>query len=192
MTTHKTQNVRTTLHERMQAGTNAVVTNHVDGDSCVVLCPPHPQYGGTKHDPRLKAVADALNRQGLSEMRFDYGDWTGGEGETRDAVNAVEHSRERWSHVGLFGYSFGAGIAARTSEQIEVEALGLLAPPPEAADYLPELPLIVVAGRNDTTLDSSPVMERASEAEWVDSNHFFTGVKNDVAERFAGFFDQYL
>lgn len=184
--------MRTTLKERLQAGADAVTTDHADGDRCVVLCPPHPQYGGNKHDVRLKSVADALNERELSALRFDYGDWTGGEGETRDAINAVEHSRERWSHVGLFGYSFGAGIAARATQQTDVEALGLLAPPADAADSLPETPILVVAGRNDSTLDSTAVADSVDDSVWVEADHFFTEAMNDVSERFAGFFDQYI
>lgn len=184
--------MRPTLHERIQSGSHAVATDQAEGDRCVVMCPPHPQYGGNKNDSRLTATAEALNRRGLSALRFDYGDWTGGEGETRDAVHAVEHAHEGWSHVGLFGYSFGAGIAAKASQKTNVTALGLLAPPPEAAEHLPDTPTYVIAGTNDTTLDSSQVAEQAEDSRWVNANHFFTGAIDEVAEKFADFFDSSL
>lgn len=184
--------MRPTLHERIEAGSDAVTTDTANGDRCVVMCPPHPQYGGTRHDSRLTTVAEALVRHGISALRFDYGDWTGGEAETRDAVDAVNHAHERWSKVGLFGYSFGAGISARASTHSDIEALGLLAPPAEAAEHLPDLPFFVVAGNSDTTLDSTAVTEQVEEADWVDANHFFTGVMDDVAEGFAEFFDEHL
>jgi len=64
-------------------------------DSVVVACPPHPQHGGSRSDPRLRTVSDALAPD-VACLRFDYGPWDGGEGETVDAGSAVDWAADRY------------------------------------------------------------------------------------------------
>ncbi|MGM0590089.1 MAG: alpha/beta hydrolase [Halobacteriota archaeon] len=82
-----------------------------DASAAVVACPPHPRYGGSRSDSRIIAVSAALADRGVDCLRFDYGDWDEGRGERTDAERAVRWAVSRYDCVGLFGYSFGAGIA---------------------------------------------------------------------------------
>lgn len=181
--------MRTSLKERIQAGMNTTTTNNISEDACVVMCPPHPQYGGTRHDSRLKTLTQELTKHKISSLRFDYGEWSGGTKEVQDAVEAVELANQDWAETSLFGYSFGAGIAARASTKTQVSSLALLAPPPDAAEHITDIPTYVIAGKQDTTLDSSPVTDLVENHEWLDSNHFFTNHTKEAAEKFANFYD---
>jgi alpha/beta superfamily hydrolase len=166
-----------------------------DADGVVVACPPHPQYGGSRSDPRLRAVGDAL-APGVACLRFDYGPWDDGEGERRDALSVISWARERFERVGLFGYSFGAGIALRAAADAgSLAACSVLAPPGDAAvvDAVAALdcPLQVVYGERDDTVDWAPVVERARElGHRVDSlaaDHHFTGQHDRVGDLVAAF-----
>jgi len=173
-------------------------------DAVVVACPPHPQQRGHRGDERLTAASDALTERGVDCLRFDYGDWDEGYGESTDADNAVAWAAERYERVGLFGFSFGATVAlvtaasrpglagvcalaptARLNPDVDaVAALGVL------VDL--DVPTRVLYATRDSTADWEPVVERAEElgieTEAFESDHFFVGRARDVGEAVAGFF----
>ena len=164
-----------------------------DADSVVVACPPHPQHGGSRSDPRLRAVSDALAPE-VACLRFDYGAWDEGEGETVDAVNALAWAARRYERVGLFGYSFGGGVALRAAARAEAPpaVCSVLAPATDA-DTLDGLacPLQVVVGEQDTTVDWAPVADRAAAlgyaVERLPATHRFRGAL-DAVGRLVGQF----
>ncbi|WP_058366594.1 CocE/NonD family hydrolase [Haloparvum sedimenti] len=174
-----------------------------DADACVVACPPHPQHRGHRGDERLRAVSDFLTDRGIDCLRFDYGDWDEGYGETTDADNAVAWARERYDRVGLFGFSFGGCVALVTAaSNPDLRAVAALAPAARlnpdtdavtALDALADAgtPTRVVHATRDTTADWEPVVERARElglsvAE-IDADHFFVGKSGQAAEAVGGF-----
>ena len=176
-------------------------------DSVVVACPPHPRYGGTRHDQRLRAVSDAL-APGVACLRIDYGPWDEGRGERTDAERALAWARERFASVACFGYSFGAGIAVRAAAATAGTATGpaalsVLAPPArsggesvaEALDGV-ACPVQVVYGERDDTVDWASVVERArARGDAVASlraDHHFVGQSAAVGETVAAFFEQAL
>lgn len=164
-----------------------------DADAAVVACPPHPQYGGSRRDAKLRAVAAALQAAGLDCLRIDYGPWDEGVGEAEDVHNALDWAHERYGAVGLFGYSFGAGIALRVAAgRADLCAVSVLAPPatsggedvPAVLENL-SAPLQVVVGERDTTVDWARVRDRARElghaTESIPGDHFFVGQTDQVA-----------
>ena len=172
-------------------------------DACVVACPPHPQHRGHRGDERLRAVSNVLTDRGVDCLRFDYGDWDEGYGETTDADNAVAWARERYDRVGLFGFSFGGCVALVTAaSNPDLRAVAAHAPaarlnpdagPVAARDALADAgtPTRVVYATRDTTADWEPVVERARElglsvAE-IDADHFFVGKTGQVAETVGRF-----
>ena len=168
--------------------------------ACVVACPPHPQLGGRRSDARLTAVSDALTDRGLACLRFDYGPWDEGRGERTDAANALAWAREHYAMVGLFGYSFGAGVAlcAASAADDPPGALSVLAPPArigetDVARCLDSLalPVQVVVGERDVTVDSGPVANRARErddtVEVFPGDHHFVGQTERLGECIAAF-----
>jgi len=164
-----------------------------DADAAVVACPPHPQYGGSRRDAKLRAVSAALREAGLDCLRLDYGPWDEGRGEADDVDTALDWAHERYERVGCFGYSFGAGIALRVAaDRADLCAVSVLAPPatsggadvPAVLDGI-RAPLQVVVGERDTTVDWARVRERAAAlghaTESIPGDHFFVGQTDQVA-----------
>jgi uncharacterized protein len=87
----------------------------------MVLCHPHPQYGGTMRSLVISALFEALPRAGVECLRFNFrgvegsgGGYTGGDGERLDALAAVGVLARRLPGgvpLVLTGWSFGADIA---------------------------------------------------------------------------------
>lgn len=173
-----------------------------DADAAVVACPPHPQMGGSRSDPRLRAVGDALADRDVACLRFDYGPWDEGRGERQDAANALAYAQSNYDPVGLFGYSFGAGIALLVAADADPRpaAVSVLAPPSSSGENRSTVaaldalrsPVQVCYGERDTTVDAEPVVQRARErgdaVEPLPADHFFVGQTDTIAERVADFF----
>jgi alpha/beta superfamily hydrolase len=175
-----------------------------EGATAVVACPPHPQMGGSRRDARLRAVGDALGDHDVACLRFDYGPWDDGDGEQRDAANALAYARERYETVGLFGYSFGAGVALLAAADADSQHAGVsvLAPPSSigggsdtvgALDSL-TCPVQVLYGERDDAVDWEPVVERARErgdtVSAISGDHFFVTQVEGIAEQVAGFVER--
>lgn len=170
-------------------------------DSVVVACPPHPQYGGNRADRNLLAVRDHLQEADIATLRFDYGDWDGGRGEREDVRNAVRWSGERYERVGVFGYSFGAMMAALAAGTVDSPlcAVSLLAPAAQVVEVDPrelldaiEAPLQVVVGTRDDTADWRQLAEAARPTDAtvteIQGDHFFVGQGEKVARTVGAHF----
>ncbi|MEF8936588.1 MAG: dienelactone hydrolase family protein [Halovenus sp.] len=172
-----------------------------ESDRVVVACPPHPQLGGDRHDSRLRAVSDALSAAGIDCLRFDYGAWDEGIGERTDALTALAWAEENYEQVGLFGYSFGGGVAlsaAASEDGPTPAAVSTLAPASKieeldvvaALDSIP-VPVQIVYGERDDTATWQPIVERARElgyeVESLPADHFFVSQRERVAETVVSF-----
>jgi alpha/beta superfamily hydrolase len=175
-------------------------------DAVVVACPPHPRHGGSRHDPRLEAVAAALPAR-IDCIRIAYGPWDEGRGERDDARAACAWAADRYDAVGLFGYSFGGGVALLTAADVDtdagavVAAVAALAPVarlPDGSD-VPEavatlaVPHWIGSGRRDETVDAAAVAGRADERRGTvarfPAGHAFVGQEATVGDRVARFFE---
>lgn len=179
-----------------------------DADAIVVAAPPHPQHGGSRTDPRLVAVAEALADRGIACLRFDYGEWDDGYGERADVRNAVRWARDddRFDRVGCFGYSFGASLSLLAAADLEPapDAVAVLAPTVRLADDLDalaaleslEAPLHVCYGERDSTVDWEPIVECARERDdpvtAFPADHFFVSKAEEIAATVAPFFVETL
>jgi alpha/beta superfamily hydrolase len=116
------------------------VLHQPQGDSAtaiVVVCHPHPQYGGTMENNVVMAVVEGALAAGHAAVRFNFrgvgrssGAYDNGQGEREDVRAALTWARERpaMASVALAGYSFGAGIASSVVDA-SVTRLVLVAPP---------------------------------------------------------------
>jgi alpha/beta superfamily hydrolase len=160
----------------------------------LVLCHPHPLYGGDMDNPVIIRAAEVAQSLGVSTLRFNFrgvGRSTGvhdeGGGEQDDCSAALASLRSRLaptSPLGLLGYSFGARIAAQVGEgRADLDGLALVAPPLAmySFDGLPAgRPLLLVAGSRDPYC---PVQDLVKLAERVGTepriiegaDHFFFG-----------------
>ena len=170
-------------------------------DAVVVACPPHPEFGGSRTDRRLVALGEYLGEHGVACLRFDYGDWDEGYGEREDARNAVRWARERYGRVGLFGFSFGGGVATLAAATLDPQpdAVGLLAPASKLTEDLDaaaaladvDAPLVVLYGTRDDTAGWEPLVEAAREQDRTvvefSADHFFVGQEEKVAAEVGEF-----
>lgn len=165
----------------------------------VVLCHPHPDYGGDMHNGVVVAAARAIAGSGRTALRFDFGHGVGRDeataiADTRVALEALATSLPAGVPIALVGYSFGAWIACRT---VAIDARGVtrvvaIAPPLDLVDgtLLAPLavPLHVIVGDRDAYCSPRRVheLERASgglvHADVLHgADHFFAEREDEVA-----------
>lgn len=110
----------------------------------VVLCHPHPLYGGSMHSPVPLAIAKCLADHsekaddGVAWGRFNFrgigtsqGSYDDGRGEVDDACAVIEHMRAvaPGAMVTVCGHSFGSFVGFRAAVRDgRVDRLLLLAP----------------------------------------------------------------
>jgi len=93
----------------------------------VVVCHPHPQYGGTMRNKVVYWMGRAFEDAGCSVLRFNFrgvegsdGQWDEGVGEADDARAALDwlHGLHPQSPLWLAGFSFGcyAGLQAARAD----------------------------------------------------------------------------
>ena len=106
----------------------------------VVVCHPHPLYGGNMDSPVVDAAVRACAEAGLAALRFNFrgvgasgGSWDEGRGEQDDVRAALAHLAAllpAGAPLGLAGYSFGAMMAAAVAAAGRpLAGLALIAPP---------------------------------------------------------------
>jgi hypothetical protein len=169
-------------------------------DAVLVACPPHPERGGSRHDSRLTAVADALPDR-IDCLRLDYGPWDEGRGERTDAERACAWAAERYGRVGLFGYSFGGGVALLAADRTTVDVVAALSPVAVldgGADVVAavagiDTPLWIGHGSRESAVDADRVAAAARDAggvvETFAAGHRLVGQRSAVAGRVAAFVD---
>jgi len=97
------------------------------GKPAVVICHPHPQYGGTMRNKVVYWMGRAFEDAGCSVLRFNFrgveksgGHWDEGKGEADDARSALDWLalQHPESKLWLAGFSFGcyAGLQAARSD----------------------------------------------------------------------------
>lgn len=175
----------------------------------VVICHPHPLYGGDMDNPVVVRVAEVCADLGLATLRFNFrgvGASTGthgdGEAEQLDVQAALAHlARELPAGMppALAGYSFGAVVAAQVvGRGARVAALALIAPPLGLRGEGPfvglangDEPLLIVAGSQDeycprAALEALAVrLPRARVHIVQGANHFFFGKLFPLGESLA-------
>ncbi len=175
----------------------------------VVICHPHPLYGGDMDNPVVIRLAEVSGELGLATLRFNFrgtGDSTGvhdgGTGEQRDVEAALARvtvlaGADR--PLVLAGYSFGAAVSARVaSGRNGLAGLVLVAPPLARLDlaHFGGLDrfgdrLLIVAGSSDEIcpLDAlgrlRETTPRASVQIIDGANHFFFGKLYPLGEAVA-------
>ena len=158
----------------------------------VVVCHPHPLYGGNRFNPVVDAVFKALPTAGLAAIRFDFrSDHDNGRGERLDVVAALDAlTHELGDAMPLFavGYSFGAMVTLTTVDE-RISARLVIAPPIVEPSAPPGTPVLALVARHDQYAPPERVTE--ATAEWPDveieviegADHFLAGHTTFVAAR---------
>ena len=167
-----------------------------------VVCHPHPLFGGTMDNKVVTTLARALQEVGIATVRFNFrgvgasgGTFDDGRGETADAAAVADYGALRWPgrELVLAGFSFGAYVALRLSQERATARLITVAPPVDRFDFSapapPGCPWLVVQGDADEVVNPQRVIA------WVRSldpqprltvlpgvSHFFHGHLPEVRE----------
>jgi len=169
------------------------VDEHVATTGTVVLCHPHPQYGGTMRSIVISVLFAELPSAGYRCLRFNFrgversqGAYGDGVGETLDAVAAVRTTADL--HPGLpaalAGWSFGGDVALSVTEAALAGWVAIAPPlrirPPYAAAQ-DARPKYLVLAEHDEVREPSDVQQEV--ASWTatsvavvpGASHFFVG-----------------
>jgi uncharacterized protein len=178
----------------------------------LVVCHPHPLYGGDMDNPVVVRAVEVATQDGLSTCRFNFrgvgrssGAHAKGEGE-QDDVKAAQALLGRrlptGTPLGLAGYSFGAWVSASVAASgTSLAALCLIAPPLSMFDFAAlagsNCELLIVAGTRDTycptaglaTLAEQVPTARVETIEGAD--HFFFGKLFPLGELIRSWTDRW-
>jgi len=102
-------------------GETLSATFYDNSSAGVVLCPPHPLYGGNRNDTRIVMIARELASHNISALCIDYGSYGKGVKEVENVLDAISWMRKRVRSLGLLGYSFGAVVASNAAARAEIE-----------------------------------------------------------------------
>jgi alpha/beta superfamily hydrolase len=174
----------------------------------VVVCHPHPQYGGDMHNNVVMAIVRAAVEGGLGAVAFNFRGVGASEGSFDNGVGEREDVRAALSFAGampgvkrvaLAGYSFGAGMAASVAAD-PLAALALVALPPgmvvarDAGIKGYTGPVLLVSGSADKISPASALedlaraLPRKPDLRIVPgADHFWRGRERDLAAILADF-----
>jgi len=174
----------------------------------VVVCHPHPEYGGDMDNNVVTAVTSALGRAGVAALRFNFrgvgaseGRYSGAFGETADARGALDVLAERsgLGNLVLAGYSFGAMVASLAgAEDPRVDRVALVALPATMFDAT-ELrrspkPKLFVHGDRDQYCSIPALYELVASTAGTNeihrvagADHFFLGFEQECAAALVRF-----
>ena len=174
-----------------------------------VACHPHPLFGGTLTNKVVHTLARACNDAGMPCLRFNFrgvgrseGRHDGGPGEVQDTLAVVRYARGRWPQAPLWlaGFSFGAAVAVRASQQVPVHGVVAVAPAVDRLDpgaVTPQGAWLVVLGAEDEVVSPQRMLEWArglnpppALAVLPGAGHYFHGRLPELRERVRAFLNQ--
>ncbi|MDP2660415.1 MAG: prolyl oligopeptidase family serine peptidase [Dehalococcoidia bacterium] len=181
----------------------------------VVVCHPHPMYGGSMHNLVVAEVCRCLNEQGIAALRFNFrgtggsqGTHTDGMQEPDDVKGALSYLEAQevvdFGRLGVAGYSFGAYVALVAGvADGRAKALCGIAPPVSYLDmsFLKNSakPKLFIVGSRDEITPLEPFLALLRQLPGENSHevldgtdHFLAGYEERVAERVASFFKEWL
>jgi alpha/beta superfamily hydrolase len=145
------------------------------GLPAVVVCHPHPLYGGDMENNVVVSLCAVLADAGVAALRFNFrgvggsgGSHSGGSGERQDARAALDFLTDLpevdVGCLGLVGYSFGALVALSAADE-RVRALVAVSPPAggiDATSFGLGIPTLLVSGDRDDIAPSARLPEMAA------------------------------
>jgi len=177
----------------------------------VVVCHPHPLYGGNMSSNVVFGICQALAERSIAALRFNFrgvgksqGEFGEGIGEQEDVKAALDFAsstdgidKER---LGLAGYSFGGGVALPVAiKDDRVKRLALVSPALAEGGW-EELkrynkPKLVIAGENDLVIPREQFLKYAADMPEqyrvvAGADHFWDGYEAVVAEKVSRFFGE--
>ena len=181
----------------------------------VVICHPHPQFGGDMYNVIVASLAQSLCARGIAALRFNFrgvdmseGSFDGGAGEIEDAVEAMNFlslsDNIDSSRIGIAGYSFGAAIAfAAAARSNLAQGMVSIACPSRVFNEMSAqellLPKLLILGEHDHDFPAQQfkfMARRYTDPKTIEiirgADHFFGGHVSEVTALATDFFEQWL
>lgn len=170
-----------------------------------LIAHPNPVEGGTLDNKVVHTLARTFFALSYATVRFNYrgvgaseGTFDHGEGETDDALAAIEHARRQFGDLPLVlaGFSFGAFIASRVAKTVAAQRMVLVGPAVGrfAVETVPA-DTIVIHGEQDDVVPLAQVFEWARPQAlpvtvFPGCGHFFHGRLPQLSRVLAGMWQQ--
>ena len=181
----------------------------------VVVCHPHPLFGGNMDNAVVMALCSALAEEGFFALRFNFrgvgeseGEFTKGEGEQQDVLAALGLMRGwpgvKKGSVGLAGYSFGASMVLSDLSRYKGAKSFLLVSPPLASLNNKDIakdqrPKQFIVGDKDRLVPYPALKEKIDSLDGPadllcvpGADHSWLGREAEVARRAVDFFAETL
>jgi len=136
--------------------------NRNSSQRAVIVCHPHPLYGGDMDNPVVMCIAGAFFEKGFTTVRFNFrgtgkstGAFDNGAGEQEDIRSAMGYMTDQgFQGIALAGYSFGARMnAVLVSQGCRIDDHIMVSPPAGAMSFddIEKMPCtgLIVTGRKD-------------------------------------------
>lgn len=181
----------------------------------VIVCHPHPLYGGSMDNNVVSGVCEALTQAGLISFKFNFrgvggsqGEFSQGVGERDDvkaAISFISTVKEVDSQrIGIAGYSAGAGFALPVGfKDARIKALAAISPPLSIFDFdflksCPK-PNLLISGSKDDLIPADHFLQfcqklnEPKKCEIIEeADHFWWGYESRLADEVATFFTKVL
>jgi alpha/beta superfamily hydrolase len=183
-----------------------------EAPASMLLCHPHPLYGGSMENKIVVLAARLMHRLGFNWLRFNFrgvggstGTFGGKEAEVADLRAALHYLREASPGVpvGILGYSFGSFAGAWAMlEEPDIKAYVAVAPPVSHLDMSAlaqsDVPKLLILGTNDV-FAAMPDFERfVGQLHHVDTviipdtDHYFMGAGRKWLDPIGPFLQMHL
>ena len=181
----------------------------------VIVCHPHPLYGGSMDNNVVNSLSEALAQASLISFKFNFrgvgesqGEFGHGIGEREDVEAAIAFvitvTEVDSRRIGLAGYSAGAAFAFPVgSNDKRIKALAAVSPPLTMFDFdflksCPK-PKLLVSGSRDDLITADQFLEfcrnipEPKKCETIEgADHFWWGYEPRLAAKVSAFFTRAL
>ena len=177
----------------------------------VVVCHPHPQFGGTMHNTIVVSVCEQLADRGITALRFNFRGVENSQGTYGEGVDEVEDVRAAVTYltslpnsengrIGVAGYSFGSHVGLREAVQDgRVCAVAGISPAIAVNDFsfLKQYtrPKFLIAGERDEFVPTGQflkLIEELPEPKQFEltpfADHYWGGFQRRVGIKVSEFF----
>ncbi len=181
----------------------------------VVVCHPHPQYGGSMDNNVVDSISDSLIAADIIAFKFNFrgvgesqGSFDNGRGETDDVRAAIvylsNHEKADPARLGLAGYSAGSawGLTAACGDE-RIKALAAISPPISMFNFdclsSCTKPKLMISGNDDQLIPSTPFLSfcrhlpEPQECYLIEgADHIWQGYEKGLGEKVGAFFKSNL
>jgi uncharacterized protein len=181
-----------------------------NGVDTVVICHPHPLYGGSMDNNVVAALQKTVHDCGWGTLRFNFrgvggstGHHQGAQLDAEDLLAVCQYVQQQGKKtLHLAGYSYGAWIALRTMKSgLQPDTAILVSPPLDFLDFRglqpPSCPCLITVGDEDDFcaveslkkwVAGAPESQRPAFTEVLPHcDHFYWGREDLLAAKLAVF-----